>query len=97
VEQREDIAAALISVALLVVVLATFSSGLLGLKLAVLPSRPPLQEFLWTYRGLDIFVQAFIVFAAATAVATLFRVEKGPGAVETTYLEPTGEKEEAAT
>lgn len=96
-EQREDIAVALISVVLLVVVLATFSNGLLGLNLATLPLRPPLQEFLWTYRGLDVFVQAFIVFAAAAAVATLFRTEKGPGAVETTYVEPSGQKEEEAT
>jgi hypothetical protein len=93
-EEREDIAVALISVVLLVVVLATFSTGLLELKLASLPARPPLQEFMWTYRGLDVFVQAFIVFAAAAAVATLFRTEKGPGAVETAYVEPAGEKEE---
>jgi hypothetical protein len=46
---------------------------------------------------LDVFVQAFIVFAAATAIATLFRVEKGPGAQETTYLEPAEEKAQEAT
>ncbi len=94
-EQREDIAIALISVIMLVVVLTTFSGGLLQFDLATLPSRLPLQEYLWTYRGLDVLVQAFIVFAAATAIATLFRVEKGPGAVETTYLEPDEKKEGA--
>ncbi len=94
-EQRDDLAVALISVVLLIVVIATFSSGLLHFDLAVIPSRPPLEEYLWTYRGLDVFVQAFIVFAAATAIATLFRVERGPGAVETTYMEPSEEKQEA--
>lgn len=96
-EQRDGIAVALVSVMLLVVVLATFSIGLIHFDLAIIPPRPPLQEYLWTYRGLDVLVQAFIVFAAATAVATLFRVEKGPGAVETTYLEPTDDKEKEET
>jgi len=96
-EQREDIAVALISVIVLVVVLITFLSGVLQLNLATIPSRLPLQEFLWTYRGLDVLVQAFIVFAAASAVGALFRAEKGPGAVETTYLEPDGEEEKEET
>jgi multisubunit Na+/H+ antiporter MnhB subunit len=96
-EEKEDIAIALIAVVMLVVVVATFGSGLIEISLPSLPQRPPLQEFLWTYRGLDVFVQAFIVFAAATAIATLFRVEKGPGAQETTYLEPAEEKVQEAT
>ncbi len=93
-EERDNIAVALISVVLLVVVLITFSSGLLQFNIATLTPKPPLQEFLWTYRGLDVFVQAFIVFAAAAAIATLFRVEKGPGATETTYIESSDQKED---
>jgi multisubunit Na+/H+ antiporter MnhB subunit len=94
-EQREDLAVALISVVLLIVVVATFSSELLDFQLATIPSRPPLEEYLWTYRGLDVLVQAFIVFAAATAIATLFRTERGPGAMETTCIESGEDKQEA--
>jgi len=85
---------AIITVILLAVVAFTFVSEILGATLFSLPSRPPLEKFLWTYRGLDVIIQGFIVFAAAAAVAALFRVEKGPGAVEEVAIEEEPEKGE---
>lgn len=67
---------------MLTVAMFIFTSELLGSEPAIAPYRPPLTSFLWTYRGMDILVQGFLIFAAAAAVAALFRIEKGPGAVE---------------
>jgi len=85
---------AIITVILLAVVAFTFVSEIIHATPFSLPSRPPLEKFLWTYRGLDVIIQGFIVFAAAAAVAALFRVEKGPGAVEEVAIEGELEKEE---
>jgi len=85
---------AVITVILLAVVAFTFVSEITRATPFTLPSRPPLDRFLWTYRGLDVIVQGFIVFAAAAAVAALFRIEKGPGAVEEVAIEDELEKEE---
>jgi hypothetical protein len=85
---------AIIMVILLAVVAFSFVSEIIHVTPFNLPSRPPLEKFLWTYRGLDVIVQGFIVFAAAAAVSTLFRVEKGPGAVEEVAIEAEPEKEE---
>ena len=41
--------------------------------------KPPIEKFLWTYRGLDVLAQSFLVFAAAIAIASLFRIEKKRG------------------
>jgi NADH-quinone oxidoreductase subunit J len=58
-------------------IIAFFSfSTLHSLIPTVPPSRPPIEEYLWSYRGLDILIQAFIILAGAAAVAALFRVEK---------------------
>ena len=86
---------ALITVVLLAVVAFTFVSQILYATPFTLPARPPLEKFLWTYRGLDVVIQGFIVFTAAAAVAALFRVEKGQGAVEEVVVEGESEKEEA--
>jgi len=85
---------AVITVILLAVVAFTFVSEIIHATPFSLPSRPPLEKFLWTYRGLDVIIQGFIVFAAAAAVAALFRVEKGLGAVEEVAIEGELEKEE---
>jgi ABC-type amino acid transport system permease subunit len=84
-----DLAAAGLVIILLAAAMLIFTSELLGAKPAVAPYRPPLTTYLWTYRGIDILVQGFLIFATATAVATLFRVEKGPGAVEEGVEEST--------
>jgi len=52
--------------------------------------NPPLEEkpyFIWTYRSIDVFIQGFIVFASAAAIAALFRIEKGEGALEEAVIE----------
>ena len=85
---------AIIMVILLSVVAFSFVSEIIHATPFSLPSRPPLEKFLWTYRGLDVIVQGFILFAAAAAVSALFRVEKGPGAVEKVAIEGELEKEE---
>ncbi len=38
-----------------------------------MPPRLPIETFYWTYRGFDILVQAFLILAAAAAVASFFR------------------------
>lgn len=85
---------AIMTVIVLAVVAFTFVSEILYATPFSLPVRPPLEKFLWTYRGLDVVIQGFIVFAAAAAVAALFRVERGPGAVEEAVVEGELEKEE---
>jgi len=85
---------AVITVILLAVVAFAFVSEIIHATPFSLPSRPPLERFLWTYRGLDVIIQGFIVFAAAAAVAALFRVEKGPGAIEEVAIEEELEKGE---
>ena len=84
---------AVIMVILFAVVAFSFVSEIIQATPFSLPSRPPLEKFLWTYRGLDVVIQGFIVFAAAAAVSALFRVEKGPGAVEEVAIEGDLEKE----
>jgi hypothetical protein len=54
--------------------------------------RPPLETYLWTYRGLDILVQAFIILAGAASVAALFRVEKSLKSMKNATSERSGEK-----
>jgi hypothetical protein len=52
--------------------------------------NPPLEEkpyFIWTYRSIDVFIQGFIVFASAAAIAALFRIEKGEGVLEEAVIE----------
>jgi hypothetical protein len=52
--------------------------------------NPPLEEkpyFIWTYRAIDVFIQGFIVFSSAAAIAALFRIEKGEGAMEEAVIE----------
>jgi hypothetical protein len=52
--------------------------------------NPPLEEkpyFIWTYRAIDVFIQGFIVFTSAAAIAALFRIEKGEGAMEEAVIE----------
>lgn len=75
---------------LLFVATVSFSHGLLELRNLRKFGKVTFQEepyFLWTYRGMDVLVQAFLIFAAATAVAALFREERGPGAVEEPVVE----------
>jgi len=38
--------------------------------------------FLWVYRGMDIVIQAFMLFAAAISIAALFRSEEPEEGVE---------------
>ena len=57
--------------------------------------RPTLETYLWTYRGLDILVQAFIILAGAASVAALFRVEKSLKSMRDATSEQSGKKEGA--
>jgi len=67
-----------ILVALLSLVIIAFISisALYSINPVTPVLRPSIEEYLWSYRGLDILVQAFIILAGAAAVVTLFRVEK---------------------
>jgi hypothetical protein len=72
-------------------VFATLTGGLLILLLAiaVLASDPPVAsepvpapwigEALWSSRGLDLTIQAFILLAGVLAILLLLRVEPGGG------------------
>ena len=57
----------------LAVFLMAFASRFAGLTLQVMPVRPSVEVFYWTYRGFDILAQAFLILAAAAAVAAFFR------------------------
>lgn len=81
-------------IALLVVVLAIFSTGVVNLLLSV-KYVPPLTlekypSFLWTYRGLDALAQGLLLFATVLGVVALLREDEGPGVEE----EPVVEEEE---
>ena len=54
----------------------SFSNLLFGFTLPALPYRPDVEKYFWTFRGIDILVQAFLILAASSAVAALFRREK---------------------
>jgi len=58
---------------LLIIVTFVFSGSLVSLLRVPMPERDPVDAFYWGYRGIDILAQAFLVFAATTAVAALFR------------------------
>ena len=64
---------AAVAVILLIIVMFVFSGSLVSLLIVPMPERDPVDTFYWGYRGIDIFAQAFLVFAATTAVAALFR------------------------
>ncbi|MEM2964744.1 MAG: hypothetical protein QXE22_04755 [Candidatus Bathyarchaeia archaeon] len=74
-DQFEAILAAVIVSIILAFVLA-FGNLLYGFPLPQLPYRPEVEKFYWTFRGLDILAQAFLIFSASAAVAALFRREK---------------------
>ncbi|RLI25735.1 hypothetical protein DRO57_03190 [Candidatus Bathyarchaeota archaeon] len=81
-------------IALLVIVLAIFSTGMVSL-LSSIKYAPPLTLekypfFLWTYRGLDVLAQGFLLLATVLGVVALLREDEGPGVEE----EPVVEEEE---
>ena len=74
-QNTEHTAAGIITI-MLIVVLVIFGGPLIDLISAGAPHRPGIEQYYWSYRALDIFAQAFLVFAASLAVAALFRREK---------------------
>lgn len=44
-------------------------------------------HFIWTYRGLDMFVLGFMLLSTVLAVAALLREEEGPGVEEEAVVE----------
>ncbi len=83
-----------ILILMLIALMLTFGLTLFKIPLPSLIEKPPLEKFLWSYRGLDILIQAFLILAAAASASVLFRIEKGPGAVEEAVIEKMEEKEE---
>lgn len=83
--EKENELAAFILIILLVVIVSFFFSAVLGTRPLVLVEKPVIEKFLWTYRGIDILVQSFLLFASSMAIASLFRVEKKE--VENKYME----------
>lgn len=83
-----------ILILILIAVILTFGLSLFTFSPPALIEKPPIEKFLWSYRGMDMLIQAFLILAAAAAVSTLFRVEKGAGAVEEAVIEKLDEKEE---
>jgi len=63
-------------VVLLIISTYLFYVTILKIQLPLMAKKPSIEKFLWTYRGLDILAQSFLVFAAAIAIASLFRIEK---------------------
>ncbi|MGC8848929.1 MAG: hypothetical protein ACP5K1_04045 [Candidatus Bathyarchaeia archaeon] len=63
------------TILILAVLLLVFASKFTGLTIQVMPVRPPVEAFYWTYRGFDVLFQAFLILAAAAAVAAFFRGE----------------------
>ncbi|MEM3506290.1 MAG: hypothetical protein QW589_00710 [Candidatus Bathyarchaeia archaeon] len=68
-----------ILIALLIILSYLFHTAIFKIQLPSMVGKPSIERFLWTYRGLDILVQSFLVFVAAIAIASLFRVEKKGG------------------
>ncbi len=66
-----------IAVIIILGFILSFSNLLFGFALPSFPYRPAVEKYLWTFRGIDILIQAFLIFAASSAVAALFRKEKG--------------------
>ncbi|MBS7657580.1 MAG: hypothetical protein QXL69_01755 [Candidatus Bathyarchaeia archaeon] len=89
-----DKAISAILILILIALLLTFCFPIFKIQLPSLIEKPPIEKFLWSYRGLDILIQAFLILAAAASVSALFRVEKGPGAIEEAAIEELKEKEE---
>lgn len=83
-----------IAIALLLLAVIAFTSIFALSSLTPLQHdlSPPLETYLWTYRGLDILVQAFIILAGAASVAALFRVEKSLKSMKNATSEQSGEK-----
>ena len=83
-----------IMVVLWVVVMATFLSNLISFLTSIEYVAPITLEkypfFIWTYRGLDMLTQVFLLLATSLGVTALLREDEGPGVEE----EPVVEGEE---
>lgn len=73
--QYEPVLAAVVVLMILAFIIA-FGNLLYGFPLPQFPHRPVVEKFYWTFRGLDILAQAFLIFSASAAVAALFRREE---------------------
>ncbi|MEM2849087.1 MAG: hypothetical protein QXI36_02285 [Candidatus Bathyarchaeia archaeon] len=85
-EARALEASAAFAVILLIVVLAMFSTNLAGF-LSIIEYVSPLTFekypfFIWTYRGLDMLIQAFLLLATTLGVTAILREDEGPGVEE---------------
>ncbi|MEM2897008.1 MAG: hypothetical protein QW265_03320 [Candidatus Bathyarchaeia archaeon] len=77
--KSKDEAISLITAILLTILVYLFYTVILKIQPPLIVEKSPIEKFLWTYRGLDILAQSFLVFAAAVAIASLFRTEKKEG------------------
>jgi len=86
--RASTIVAALLCLALVAILLVCRPSVLKIEPLAERPLYPFEREpyFLWTYRGLDVLIQVFIILATASAISSQFR-EEGPGVREEAVVE----------
>jgi magnesium-transporting ATPase (P-type) len=89
-----DKAISAILILMLIALILTFGLSLFKIPPPILIEKPPIEKFLWSYRGIDMLIQAFLILAAAAAVSTLFRIEKGKGAIEEAVIENLEEKKE---
>jgi ABC-type amino acid transport system permease subunit len=71
----------------LAALLAGFASRFTDLTLRVMPVRPPVEAFYWTFRGFDVLLQAFLILAAAAAVAAFFRADPEKPPREEAFVE----------
>jgi len=85
-QNQFEAALAAVTVLVIFAFILAFGNLLYGFPLPQLPYRPAVEKFYWTFRGLDILAQAFLIFSASAAVAALFRREResreGGGEVE---------------
>jgi multisubunit Na+/H+ antiporter MnhB subunit len=77
--KNKDKVISFILVVLLISLGYLFYSTIFKIQPPSMVEKPSIEKFLWTYRGLDILAQSFLVFAAAIAIASLFRIEKKRG------------------
>ncbi len=84
-----------LTVILLIIILAAFSINLAGFLASVEYQSPLVLEeypfFIWTYRGLDVLTQVFLLFAATLGVVALLREDEGLGVEEEPVVESEGE------
>jgi multisubunit Na+/H+ antiporter MnhB subunit len=77
--KNKDEVISFIFIVLLMSLSYLFYTAIFKIQPPLMVEKPPIEKFLWTYRGLDVLAQSFLVFAAAIAIASLFRIEEKRG------------------